>query len=520
MLCSVTTKYGKLRGVPTVAENIAEFRGIPYAQAPVGDWRWRAPREPLPWTGERDCGRYAPGCWQPERPVSSFYRKEFYTHRFHKYPLPWSEDCLYLNVWTPAETAEDRLPVLVWIHGGGYTHGYSHESRSNGEVLAGGGLVVVSLNYRLNIFGFFAHPALAEEQNGHCGNYALMDQAAALKWIHENIAAFGGDPENITIYGQSAGSYSVQCLSVMEMAKGTFRRAIMQSGTALSLQHFSRLYKPQKEAESIGLRFMEFAGKKTLKELREIPADELLRLYVSFRGSTGININTFCEDGYVFTDNPGHKFLRGDCHIDGLIAGSTEWETQLTPGIAGVTKENYAEKVREKINAGDQLMAQIRVMDDEDASRTIRSWFAYDLLNTAPVLCGRLGMDGKNGYWYNFQREVPGADRPGTFHSADIWYAFGNLYKRERPWTDDDYAISRLMNRYWINFAKTGDPNGDGLPRWDPCTIKNVKGMAFDAGKNVMTDLFAERDENFDGLYRALCRSFLSFPLSQGREEV
>ena len=506
MLLNVNTKYGKLRGIPTASENIAEFRGIPYAQAPVGEWRWRAPRKPLPHAGEKDCSFYAPGCWQPERPKENFYRKEFYTHRFHRYPLNWSEDCLYLNVWTSAETENDRLPVLVWIHGGGYTHGYSHESRSNGEVLASGGLVVVSLNYRLSIFGFFAHPELAGEQQGHCGNYAIMDQAAALKWIRENIGAFGGDPDNITIYGQSAGSYSVQCLSVITQTKGLFRRSIMQSGTVLSLEHFTGRFKSLKEAEDIGIRFMEFSGGKDLKELRKIPAEELMDLYIKFRRASGININTLCEDGYVFMDNPGRMFIKGDYHIEALIAGSTKWETKLLPPVRGVTKENYAEIVREKISAENQLMAKIRVTDDEDASRTVSSSFAYNLLNTVPVLCGRLGLDGKSGYWYNFQREVPGADKPGTFHSADIWYAFGNLYKRERPWTDDDYEIERLMNGYWVNFAKRGDPNGEGLPRWDPCTFENVKGMAFDKGKNAMTDLFSERDEDFDGLYRALVR--------------
>ena len=506
MLYNVTTKYGELRGVQTVVENIVEFRGIPYAQAPVGDYRWREPREPLPWKGVRECSQYAPGCWQLDRPAGGFYLKEFYTHRFHKYPVKWSEDCLYLNVWTPAETPEDKLPVLVWIHGGGYTQGYSHESRSNGEVQAGNGLVVVSLNYRLNIFGFFGHPELAAEQDGHCGNYSIMDQAAALKWIHENIAAFGGDPDNITIYGQSAGSASVQCLSVIERAKGSFNRSIMQSGTLLSLQHFTRSFKSQEQVEAVGTQFMEFTGRKSLKELREIPAEELLRLYGEFKNATGIDINTFCEDGYVFTDNPGLKFLRGEHHIDGLIVGSTEWETQIMPASTGVTKENFAESVAQKINDENQLMAEIKVTDDEDAVRTISSWFGFNLLNTAPILCERLGLDGKKGYWYNFQRNVPGSDEPGTFHSADIWYAFGNLHNRQRPWTDDDYEIEHLMSQYWANFAKTGDPNGEGLPQWDPCTLENVKGMAFDAGKNTMTDLFAERDENFDGLYQSIVK--------------
>ncbi len=473
MLGIITTRYGKLRGIQTVVENVAEFRGVPYAQAPVGDWRWRAPREPLSWDGVRDSSRYAPGCWQPERPKGSFYREEFYTHRFHSYPLKWSEDCLYLNIWTPAKTPGDRLPVFVWIHGGGYTQGYSHEPRSNGEMQASNGLVVVSLNYRLNIFGFFAHPELAGEQGGHCGNYAILDQAAALKWIHENIEAFGGDPDNITICGQSAGSVFVQCLSVMEQTKGLFRRAIMQSGTLLSLQHFTRSYKSLEDAEKTGLLFADFAGKKNLKELREIPADKLLDLFSRFRSATGLIISAFCEDGAVFKENPGLTFMKGGYHIDSLIAGSTEWETKLMPVV-------------------------------QSPSKAVSYPFAYNLLNTVPVLCGRLGLDGKCGYWYNFQRKVPGKDDPGAFHSADIWYAFGNLHKRQRPWTDDDFELERLISRYWANFARNGDPNGEGLPRWDPCTLENVKGMAFDAGKNTMTDLFAEREEGFDGLYQSL----------------
>ncbi len=209
MILGTRTKYGQVEGVATETKGVALFRGIPYARPPVGKYRWREPEPPDAWEGVRKCEFYGPACIQPEREKEDFYRKEFYQHRFHRYPPLWGEDCLYLNIWTPAETSDDGLPVMIWIHGGGYRQGYSHEPRTNGEAMARSGIVVVSVNYRLNIFGFFAHPALSKEQKGHSGNYGILDQAAALKWVRENIREFGGDPDNVTIFGESGGGRTV-----------------------------------------------------------------------------------------------------------------------------------------------------------------------------------------------------------------------------------------------------------------------------------------------------------------------
>lgn len=489
MLLQVKTQAGLVRGVPTDVEGLAVFRGIPYASPPVGDNRWRAPQPVEPWEGVRDCTTYGPACVQPERGEGNFYGKEFYSHRFHRYPLAWSEDCLYLNIWTPAQTDTDKLPVFVWIHGGGYTQGYSHEPRSNGEVLASKGMVVVSINYRLNIFGFFGHPELVAEQGGHCGNYAIMDQAAALHWIQDNIAVFGGDPENITVAGQSAGSFSVEALAVTPLAKGTFRRAIMQSGAMGSPwpDGSSWFFVHQKDVEEKGTSFMAFAGKKSLAELRAMPTGELNKAYLAFVADKKEDFNNLCADGYVLTRNPGDMFACGEENIEELLIGATSKESKITPTIPGVNLKNYKQIIDGLPSCDFSLMAQAKVDTDEDASALVNSWFAWYMNGSSLGLCEHMNrVSNKKVYCYSFRREVPGSDRPGPFHSACIWYMFGNLHNARRPFTEEDFTLEETMVGYWSNFAKYGDPNGNGLPEWRAYTVARPDCMVLDVGGGRM----------------------------------
>lgn len=504
MMLYAETKYGVLKGVQSVVEDIVEYRGIPYAAPPVGQYRWREPQPLLPWKGVRECSQYGPACMQTERPQDNFYRKEFYDHRFHHYPPVWGEDCLYLNVWTPAKTAADKLPVLVWVHGGGFTQGYSHESRSNGEVMAANGIVVVSINYRLNIFGFFGHPELATEQNGHCGNYAILDQAAAINWVHENIAAFGGDPENITIAGQSAGSFSVEALSVIPQTKGKVRRTIMQSGALTPPDQFGWFYVPQEQVENNGLRFMEFAGKHSLEELRAMSTNELMSAYVKYVGEKNPDFNVCCEDHYVFLKNPADSFAAGEEHIEALLAGATSRETKIMPRIHGVTRENYREMVDKCLPAEYALMKQIETDSDADAEDTLSSWFAWYMNNGSLALCSMMDKaGGKKAFSYSFARNVPGEDDPGPFHSACIWYMFGNLHNCRRPFTQGDLDLEYRMNQYWANFVKNGDPNGSGLPKWDPCRAEDPKSIVLDVDAYQMEYCLGKK-RGYDALYNRL----------------
>lgn len=491
MLLQVNTKYGAVRGVPTDVEGLAIFRGVPYAAPPVGENRWRSPQPLEPWEGVRDCITYGHACVQPERGEGNFYGKEFYTHRFHKYPLDWSEDCLYLNIWTPARSAEDRLPVMIWIHGGGYTQGYSHETRSNGEVMASKGIVVVSINYRLNIFGFFGHPELAAEQGGHCGNYATMDQAAAINWVYENIAAFGGDPKKITVAGQSAGGFSVQSMAVTPLTKGKIRGAIMQSGALGSITEDGSGWfcKTQKQVEDNGISFMKFAGKQTLEQLRDMPTEELKQVYLSYVKNKNPDFNTICIDNYVYLKNPGDSFAKGEEHIETLLIGATSRESMIVPRVPGVTRENYKLIASRLPSPVFSLMAQYEVKDDAQADEHLNNWFSWFMNGNSIALCEHMDrVSHKKAYNYSFRREMPGSDHPGPFHSACIWYMFGNLHNARRPFTEEDFVLEENMVNYWANFIKTGDPNAEGLPVWKPYTHAEPKCMVLDVNAFYMED--------------------------------
>lgn len=421
---------GQVSGVVD-AEGVTVYRGIPYAASPVGDLRWRQPQPVEPWQGVRRCDTFGDASLQGGQQEGSFYWKEFYQDG----NPPMSEDCLYLNVWTPASGKQDaQLPVMVWIHGGAFMNGFGHEIEFDGDAYAKKGVVLVTLNYRLGMCGFLAHPLLTAENGGKgSGNYGLFDQLAALRWVKNNIAAFGGNPDNVTVFGQSAGAGSVQALVSSPLSKGYIQRAIIQSGGGLKGIISTRTLA---EAEAAGLAMWDTAGCKTLDEMRACPPDrfsEVLGAYLKAQKTyTGLPYGP-CIDGQLLTASTNETALAGNA-LD-------------IPYMIGYTSEDISP-------------ASMR--------QAAMDW---------SFLLERLGRNP--AYVYCFSRDLPGEDMPaapgmsdmkGAFHSSELWYVFGTLDKCWRPMTGADYALSERMVTYWTNFARTGNPNGEGVPLWKPCT--------------------------------------------------
>ena len=504
MFREVKTRYGMVRGIRSEKNCVTIFRGIPYAAPPIGENRWREPQKMLPWKGIKLCDQYASACLQLPKKQDDFFFIESCKNGVPDFSSVASEDCLYLNIWTPTEMVEsredDRRPVLIWIHGGGYTRGSSFGAMSDGEIMASRGIIVVSINYRLNIFGFFKHPELEKEQ-GHSGNYALLDQAAAIRWVYENIENFGGDPKNITICGQSAGSKSVECLSVMPQTKGMVSRAIMQSCSFDAVDSYDWEFDEAEAVENNSKAFCEFVGAHNIMELRAIPGKKLLYQYGKFVAQGYMDFRCICEDGYSLFKNPGRAIAAGEEHISSLIIGCTNEESKLMPYQNNITRENYCAKIAElpKVFAP---MAAIKVQDDDEAVRIFNQWFAWYDNNVNYSICSHMARHGKNSYCYSFQRQIPGEDEPGVFHTADIPYAFGNLSKCWRPYTKEDYELERVMSGFWENYIKTGNPNREGLPVWEVFSDVNPRAFILD----VKTEMKNILPKPFDGLYKELCK--------------
>lgn len=425
----VNTKQGTVEGLRK--DGYCVFWGIPYAKPPVGALRWRAPQEPEAWDGIYQAKAFPNRSMQTSHP-NSFYDKEFYDEPARQ--TPYSEDSLYLNIWTPAERVGEKLPVAFWIHGGAFLGGFGHEKEFDGAAYCRRGVILVTLNYRVGPFGFLAHPWLSEEDKrlggpGVSGNYGILDQIAALKWVRENIEGFGGDPDNITVFGQSAGCMSTQTLVSSPLTKGMISKAILQSGLGLETENGRTLADAQRD----GLEFATNAGVHSLEELRALTCEQVAEaagpLIVKGFMSGGL---TYIPniDGVVLTDSCRNLMESGMTHDIPYMVGSTMHDIRVEP---------------EKLAQGDRGLVY----------ESCRQWCA------AQVSLGR-----RPAYLYYFARPLPGDDA-GAFHSAELWYMFGTLERCWRPFTEADAELSQRMVAYWTNFMKTGDPNGEGLPRWN-----------------------------------------------------
>jgi para-nitrobenzyl esterase len=455
----VRTASGTVEGAVSADANVRTFKGIPFAAPPVGSLRWRPPQSEPSWNGVRKATEFGARCMQGR----------IYEDMVFRDPGP-SEDCLYLNVWTPATSAEARLPVMVWIYGGGFQAGSASEPRQDGENLAKKGVVIVSLNYRLGIFGFFSHPELTKESPHHAsGNYGLLDQVAALEWVHKNIAAFGGDPENVTIFGESAGSISVSAQMASPLSKGLLKHAIGESGAVFMLT--PRTASVQ-ETEKTGVDFTKSLGASTLQHLRAMPADQLLAATLKDRTARyrfWPNV-----DGYFFPENPSRIYAAGKQAHLALLAGWNADEQDYTGffGKQQASKENYGAKVRAEYGRhSDELLKLYSGNSEKQVKESARDLASDQFI--AYSTWKWLDMQAQTGkspvYRYRFEQVPPmptGEPNRGAYHSADIEYVFETLDWKHLPWTADDRKLSDTISSYWTNFAKTGNPNGPGLPEW------------------------------------------------------
>jgi len=429
------------------------FRGIPYAAPPVGKLRWSEPQPAVHWDGVRKADEFGATCMQPA------FRGLNPTAAQPKV----SEDCLFLNVWTAATSASDRRPVMVWIHPGGYQTGSGSTPGYDGEALAKKGVVLVTINYRLGVFGFFSHPELTKESEHHAsGNYGLMDQVAALQWVQRNIAGFGGDPRRVTVFGDSAGSSSISNLMGSPRAKGLFQRAAGESGAwmGISLTHTRTLT----EAEQAGMRMAEELHAQSLEDLRAKSAEDLLK-----GGRAGGPV----IDGWFLPGDVGTIFAEGKQNDVPLLGGSNKDEGTFF--LQPTTAEKFSERSRTRF--GDQADAFLKLYpasSDEEANTSQLAAFRDELAFVMRIWARAQTKTGDSkAFLYYFTHEPPppvgstsrGGLGSGATHGAEAQYVFQDLLA-PRVWTDLDHQVSDMLSSYWVNFATKGDPNGKGLAKW------------------------------------------------------
>ncbi|SFV31656.1 carboxylesterase/lipase family protein [Thermoflavifilum thermophilum] len=459
---------GMIAGISDPKHQLHIFLGIPYAAPPVGELRWREPQPVKPWNGVKSCIHFG------HRPMQ---KRIFGDMRFRSDTT--SEDCLYLNVWAPAHPGKSPLPVLVYFYGGGFIAGDGSEWRYDGASLAQKGIVVVTVNYRLGIFGFFAHPELTRESPHHAsGNYGLLDQQAALQWVHDNIAAFGGDPKRVTIAGESAGSVSVCAQMASPLSKHLIAGAIGESGAMIKPTIPAV---PLAEAEAEGLRFAERVGAHSLQELRAIPAEKLL----DEASQPGAFRVMPCVDGYFFPQTPDSIFAAGQqAHVPLLVG----WNSTEVPYVAlmqgkAPMPENYASILHELFGAeADEAMRVFPGHTEEEVVRSATELASDRFIVYSTWKWAQLHRTTSQQpvYEYIFSHPRPAETHPqpqtqspnppplkGAGHSWEIEYALGNLATNPvYAWTPEDYQVSRMMENYFAQFIKTGNPNGQGLPEW------------------------------------------------------
>ncbi|HKC86612.1 MAG TPA: carboxylesterase/lipase family protein [Blastocatellia bacterium] len=460
---TVRVEGGLISG--SVVDGVRSYKGIPFAAPPVGELRWKAPQPVAAWEGVRECNDFGPDCPQAPYPQSSLY---------YSAPRKQSEDCLYLNVWTAAKAGEKR-PVMVWIHGGALTRGSGATRSYDGTALAKKGVVLVTVNYRLGPLGYLAHPELtAESPNRSSGNYGALDQIAALKWVQKNIAAFGGDPGRVTIFGESAGSWSVNVLVASPLAKGLFHRAIGQSGGTFGpMAYLKEDREGRASAEKIGEAFAKAAGADSIKALRAQPAEKIVEVFNNdpegkkFRTQPNV-------DGWALPDEIRNIFAQGKQNDAPVIVGSNanEMTTLTVPATVPKTTEDYRKRVETQYGAAiKEFDAAYPVKSDADIAAAYLGSLR-DVTFTSPMRTwARMTATGRSkAYLYFFSHVPPNPNSKylGAYHAGEIVYVFNNLNRQNSLLQEADFKLAEMMSNYWVNFATTGDPNGKDLPKWEP----------------------------------------------------
>ena len=451
----VKTANGKIQGTANTDKTVRIFKGIPFAAPPVGDLRWKTPQPVQNWKGVKKCTAFGASPIQNKPAPFMCWSEEFIAQ-----PEPLNEDCLYLNVWTTAQSKKEKQPVFVWIYGGGLSSGSANCAIYDGEEMAKKGVIFVSINYRVGVFGFMAHPELSKESGyNSSGNYGFLDQIAALKWVQKNIAAFGGDPNNVTIAGQSAGAFSVTALIASPLAKGLFHKAIPQSGGLLSNMLSQNLAK----AEESGLNFMKKANANSIADLRKKSADELQKL------SNDQTLGRFgtTMDGYVLPTDLRAYFKKGLHNQTPLLAGWVTGDGSFL-GDAKMTVEDYKKEAQTKY--GDKADTYLSIFPATTDDEVKKAKQKMTLLGFAGLPAHLLaGFNTQKSYMYQFGHVPP--DKPnfpnyGAFHTSEVPYTLHTLHTWNRPWQQLDKDLENTISSYWVNFAKTGNPNGANLPEW------------------------------------------------------
>ena len=496
MIRRVQTENGWVRGLPAADPRITSYKGIPFAAPPVGENRWRAPQPCEDWEGDLYCADFGPIAMQANcagDPAKDIYAREWAVDP----ELLMSEDCLYLNVWAPAD-GRKNLPVYVWYFGGGLQVGNTTEMEFDGERIARRGVVVVTVGYRLNCFGFLCHPEITAEAPDAPANFGFLDQQFATRWVKRNIAAFGGDPENITIGGQSAGGMSVCAQMTCPDNKGLFQRAIVESGT------FTQPYgakmglfpRTMAEAEAQGVRFFEALGVKTLAEARALPARVVEDTSLSWPwGCWGETV-----DGVFSTYRSNEWYLHPERIVCPVMLGQTSTEFTALP----MADSEEAMTAYAKEQFGDDAEEFLSFFSHPATKESIAKEGLQHAIGFAIRAASQCNADkgvAQKLYAYNFDAEIPGWDNPGTFHSVDLWFFFETLAKGWRPFTGKHYDLARNMCDYWVNFIRTGDPNGVDsqgkmLPLWPELTVNQPAWMVF-GDKAAPQRWEADKLENF-----------------------
>jgi para-nitrobenzyl esterase len=485
---TVKTESGALQGIEQDGVHI--YKSVPFAAPPFGDLRWRPPQPVPPWAGVRKAVEFAPACLQTGVSMPG------------ETPPPTSEDCLYLNIWVPAKKAMKGLPVFVWIHGGGYTNGSASMPLYWGDALARRGIIVVTIAYRLGPLGFLAHPELtAESPDKSSGNYGLLDQIAALRWVQRNIGAFGGDSRRVTIAGQSAGAMVVSILMASPAARGLFHRAIGQSGGLFEPLELAPQYLLA-NSETDGRKYVDSLHAESIAALRRRPGAELLN------GAGRVSHPVI--EPHVLPAPPYDAFVSGKYNAVPLLVGFNADEARALVDVSNAKAATFKTDIESSFGAlpqalmdaylpaTDALAPQARL----DFERDLR--FGWDMWKWA-----RLNSVHGSTYFYRFAQSPPFPQASvrygwGASHFAELWYMFDHLNQESWSWSSQDRRVAELMTNYWTNFVKTGNPNGQGLPQWP--TFESGSAMHFLNGSHVAALPGTERLEVFDATYEAVRR--------------
>lgn len=475
------TSYGLVSGIRK--NKVLIFKGIPFATPPLGDLRWKAPQNPKPWTGVKKCDKFSASPYQNKPMPFYCWSKEFIAP-----PEPLSEDCLYLNIWTPDQKTNRKMPVFVWIYGGGFNSGSAACDIYDGESYAKNGVLFVSINYRVGPFGFLAHSELSSEQNNASGNYGIMDQIQALKWIKDNISNFGGDPNNVTIAGQSAGSMSVNALIASKKAKGLFNKAILQSGGLLN----NSISTPRSQAEQFGKVFQDSLQVNSLKEMRALSAETIQSTANKLKnGRFGLVL-----DNYILPENLEKHFENGNHNKVPLLTGWVSGDASLLANgkkNAIDFKKDIETKYPEK--AADMLNVFLSNTDEE----AHQSQLKLSLLGFAALPSYLLAKYNTSKTYVYEVNHIP-TDKEnfpnyGAFHTSEVPFVLGNLHKWDRKWQQHDLDIQKTLSSYWINFIKTSNPNGKTLPVWEPMSLETTHILKIDSSAVTIPNMYKKEFE-------------------------